>query len=146
MEMNKKRLDEVLSYVPIDTDDFMLCGGTVRYIYGIQDTFRDVDIIVNNDFDVSEINLPYTKNMYGGYKFLNGKEIDVWKLKNHKIPCKNFDEVENTWLISIDAIFYHIGNHKLYNKYFSRSIKINWQNFTEKDKEYLNLKLGRFHI
>ena len=36
----------------------------------------------------------YLSNMYGGLRIkYKDKEIDLWKLENHIIPCKNFDEV-----------------------------------------------------
>lgn len=147
MNVNKKRLNEILNNLPFDNRDILLVGGVVRYITEIENDYRDIDVIVNNSFVIPN-NIEYKINMYYGIKLLyNNMEIDVWKLKNHIIPCDNFEEIQETWRLSIDALYYDVEKDVIYDKYFDKSLKINWSNpIKDVEKEYINLKLSKFQI
>ena len=147
MNVNKKRLNEILNNLPFDNRDILLVGGVVRYITEIENDYRDIDVIVNNSFVIPN-NIEYKINMYYGIKLLyNNIEIDIWKLKNHIIPCDSFEEIQETWRLSIDALYYDVEKNVLYDKYFDKSLKINWNNpIKDVEKKYINLKLSRFQI
>lgn len=145
-----ERLKEVISYLDefIGTEQVLICGGAVRYLCGIDDSFRDIDVIVRDDFDLNNLPEDQTVNRYGGHKFkIKDKEIDLWKLKDHIIPCSNFRSVQETWLISSDALYYLIGGgdqYILYDKYYKPYPEINFsREIKDCEKDYINYKLKR---
>lgn len=151
MTILKNRLAQILTYLPstiFDTKSILLCGGAVRYICGIEDTFRDIDVIVDNDFDTERLPDLRILNRYGGIKFkVNDKEIDLWKLRNHIIFCNTFDDVQETWLIASDALYLLVnddGTIKLYDKYYKPYPEINFEReISDVEKKYINYKLKR---
>lgn len=135
------RLKEILSLLPFLDRDILLCGGSVKFIYGIKDYYNDIDVIVKNDFVPK---CKYETNIYGGFKI--GK-IDVWQLKNHIIPCETFEEVQETWLLSCQVIYYDVEKNKLYNKYYNENLQINFdRKISSIQKEYINLKLREWKV
>lgn len=149
-EINASRLKEVLEQLPFDNKNILLCGGAVKYIFGIKDHYEDIDIIVNENFDINAINEKYilNVNMYGGLRIkYKEKEIDLWKLEDHIIPCKTFEEVQETWLLSNSAIYYDVANDKLYNKYYNENIQINFgREIKPIEKDYINIKLRSWNV
>lgn len=135
------RLEEILNSLPFPDRDILLCGGSVKYICGIKDYYNDIDVIVKNNF------IPkgkYETNIYGGFKM---NRIDIWQLKNHIIPCENFEEVQETWLLSCQAIYYDVEKNKLYDKYYNENLQINFsRNILPVEKEYINLKLREWNV
>lgn len=141
----KERLNDVLNSLPFERRDILLVGGIVRYITGIVDYYRDIDVMVHDDFE-----MPYgIFNMYGGVKITNAlnTEIDIWKLRDHIIMCSDFSQVEETWRLSWDALYYDVEKDILYDKYFDRHLAINFANPIKKvEEKYINLKLSRYEI
>ena len=86
--------------------------------------------------------------MYGGLRIkYKEKEIDLWKLEDHIIPCKTFEEVQETWLLSNSAIYYDVANDKLYNKYYNENIQINFgREIKPIEKDYINIKLRSWNV
>jgi hypothetical protein len=148
MTINKNRLNKVLSYLPFYDKNILLLGGTVRYICDIQNDFRDIDLIVYNEFQFDNIKCDCKTNIYGGRKYINkGKEIDIWTLGTHIIPCEIWSDVQETWRLSIDALYYHVATDTLYDKYFSRNLQINFKySLKDSEKIYINYKLSKFKI
>lgn len=149
MDIIKDRLNYILSKLPFKERDILFCGGVVRYITGEQDTFRDIDIIVKDDSAIYfyGVKKPPVVNLYGGTKVItdDGIEIDVWSLGHHIIPCKSFEEVENTWLLSCDAIYYNVEEDKLYCKNYNKHPLVNWsRHISDIEKDYINTKLQKF--
>lgn len=147
LKLDQVRFSKVQSYLQdiVDTNNCLFIGGIVRYIYGIDTDFRDIDIIVPDDFDFSKLPSDQTVNMYGGHKFvIQDKEIDLWKLKDHIIPCKAFKDVQETWLIASDALYYHHGSNTLYEKYYRPYPVINFnRDIKDCEKTYINYKLEK---
>lgn len=148
LNIDKVKLKDIQEkYLDFINCDYLLCGGVVRYLVGLESDFRDIDLIVTNGFKMPK-ELKYTTNMYGGFKTnKNDKEIDIWELKNHVIPCDDFDEVQYTWLISYDAIFYRPLKDILYDKFFSKEpIKLNKDRLINNtEMNYLKMKIEKLY-
>lgn len=135
------RLEEILNLLPFPNRDILLCGGAVKYICGFKDYYNDIDVIVKNDFVPKG---EYETNIYGGFKVRN---IDIWQLKNHIIPCKTFEEIQETWLLSCQAIYYDVEKNKLYDKYYNENLQINFnRDILPIEKKYINLKLREWNV
>lgn len=88
----KDMLDDLSPYEPV------IVGGYLRYLLGVETSFKDVDILLLNGDDYVDPKADsITENDYGGTRLIKNKiSFDVWNieetffLKNEKPTLDNY--------------------------------------------------------
>lgn len=103
-----KRLKEIMKMLP-DSADPRIGGSCALYFYGIVDSYRDIDIIVDS---IKDINLSFPKiefihknRLNKGIKYcIDGQEVDVLEnIVNN--PIIVHDTISNLNFVGLEDIY-----------------------------------------